>query len=77
MASARPGVMWPEGCYFPEGLRARLVLPSSPSGRTGQGSGSRGGGALGHSRRALSAALRCPGSRAAARSRRHKYLGDY
>lgn len=53
-----PGVMWREGCYFPDGLRARLVLPSSPSGQTGQGSGSRGGGALGHSRRASSAAPR-------------------
>lgn len=37
-----PGVMWREGCSFPEGLRARLALPSSPSGQTGQGSGSRG-----------------------------------
>lgn len=69
--------MWPEGCYFPGGLRARLVLPSSPSGLTGQDSGSRGGGALGHSRRASSAAQRSPGSRAADQSPSHRYLSDY
>lgn len=58
------GVLRQEGCYLPEGLRARLVFPSSPSGRTGQDSGSQGGGALSHRRRASSAAQRgLPASR--------------
>lgn len=66
------------GGYLPEGLRVRPMFPSPPLGSDRAGFGKPGGGALGHSLRASSAARRgllAPPRPAA--SPGLKYPGDY